>query len=104
MEGLPYQTGGKSKHGFGDSLTYLDSHTASRKEVVKKLRDQIRSINLTHSNNDLSLYGRRVRSVLHVWVTEAKHFGRYSCRMQTRHGLAEGFIRLRNKGGFLTSS
>ncbi|VDK37143.1 unnamed protein product [Taenia asiatica] len=98
VEGLPYQTGGKSKHGFGDSLTYLDSHTTSRKEVVNKLREQFRSINLTQSSDDLSLYGRRVRSVLHVWVTEAKHFGRYSCRMQTRHGLAEGFIRLRNKG------
>ncbi|KAL5970316.1 Neurotrimin [Taenia solium] len=102
VEGLSFQTGGKSKHGFGDSLTYLDSHTASRKEVVNKLREQFRSINLTQSSDDLSLYGRRVRSVLHVWVTEAKHFGRYSCRMQTRHGLAEGFIRLRNKGRWIS--
>uniref|UniRef100_A0A158REI3 Ig-like domain-containing protein n=1 Tax=Hydatigena taeniaeformis TaxID=6205 RepID=A0A158REI3_HYDTA len=100
VEGLLYQLEGQSKHGFGDSLTYLDTPTATRKDAPKKLRERFRSINLTQSSNDLTLYGRRVRSVLHVWVSEAKHFGRYSCRMQTRHGLAEGFIRLRNKGKY----
>lgn len=101
IEGLPYHTSEKWKHGFGDSLNNLNSHTPLKKEASTKSREQFRNINLTQSSNDLTLYGRRVRSVLHVWVTEARQFGRYSCRMQTRYGLAEGFIRLRNKGGFL---
>ncbi|EUB59472.1 Titin [Echinococcus granulosus] len=104
IEGLPYHTSEKWKHGFGDSLNNLNSHTPLKKEASTKSPEQFRNINLTQSSNDLTLYGRRVRSVLHVWVTEARQFGRYSCRMQTRYGLAEGFIRLRNKGRFLISS
>ena len=86
------------KHGFADSLNFPDLHSLTKKKLFKKSGNQYRNINLTKSGYDLTLYGRRVKSILHVWVTEARHFGRYSCRMQTRHGLSEGFIRLRNQG------
>ncbi|KAM3184813.1 hypothetical protein ACTXT7_007618 [Hymenolepis weldensis] len=99
VEGMEQQATVKSKHGFGDSQYFLDYHGSAMKEVINKEKGQFRTIDLTRPSSNLNLYGKRLRSILHIWVTEAKHFGRYNCRMQTKYGRAEGFIRLRNKGG-----
>ncbi|VDD74021.1 unnamed protein product [Mesocestoides corti] len=97
-----YQNGDETNYGFDDSLSLPDLHNSKVEEVSSRSLERHRTFNLTQSLHDLTLYGRRVKAVLHVWVTEAGHFGRYSCRMRTRHGLAEGFIRLRNKGNSLS--
>nr|CDS28637.2 lachesin [Hymenolepis microstoma] len=97
--GLENNTNVKSTHGFSDSLYFLDYPSLAMKEIANKRKGQFRTIDLTKSSSNFNLYGKRLKSILHIWVTEAKHFGRYSCRMQTKYGRAEGFIRLRNKGG-----
>ncbi|VDN95994.1 unnamed protein product [Rodentolepis nana] len=89
----------KSSHGFSDSLYYLDYPSLVMKESTSKRKGRFRKIDLTRSSSSFNLYGKRLKSILHIWVTDAKHFGRYNCRMQTKHGRADGFIRLRNKGG-----
>lgn len=100
IEGVAYRSSADSKYGSSDSPNFLEFHGMVKKVVPNKAKDQFRSINLTRSSNSLKLYGKRLRSVLYVLVEEAKHYGRYSCRMQTRHGRAEGFIQLKSKGKF----
>lgn len=99
IEGKEHSPSSKSKYGFGDSLYFLDYRGSVEKDAAaNEAQGQFRTIDLVGSNYNLNLYGKRLKSTLHIWVTEIKHFGRYSCRMQTKHGVAEGFIRLRNRG------
>ncbi len=95
-EGQNARTVGKARHGFGDSLNYPISGFAAGQNDG----DHQRIINLTNSVHDLSTYGRRLRSILHLRVTDARHFDRYTCRMNTHYGKVQGHIRVRNKGEY----